>query len=276
MATGVRAIERDRLSPAFAAIRVRAALVAALLVLAAVGWWWSVRAMSGMDLGPWTRLGGLGYFLVTWTVMMYAMMFPSIAPTVALYSRMTRTRAPWLPTLFSVGYLVIWIGAGLLAYALGTLGALTFGAGVGWNHAGRFVAAATLLAAAAYELTPLKHACLNRCRSPLAFLLGCWRDGPAGALQMGAREGAWCLGCCWALMAALFALGVMSITWMTLLAVVIAAEKMLPWRGVATWGTFAVLVVLGILLLASPEWIPALTIPGQGAGDMSGMPGMGG
>ena len=125
--------------------------------------------------------------------------------------------------------------------------------------------AATLLVAAAYELTPLKDVCLGKCRSPLGFLLGSWRDGRSGALRMGAGHGAWCVGCCWALMASLFALGLMSIAWMAFVAGLIAAEKILPWRRVATYGTAAILLVLGLLLLLAPDAIPALTIPGHDA-----------
>ena len=149
-----------------------------------------------------------------------------------------------------------------------------------WDRAGRWVAGATLLVAAVYELTPLKDVCLGKCRSPLGFLLGSWRDGPAGALQMGARHGGWCIGCCWALMASLFALGVMSIAWMAFVAGLIAFEKLIPWRRAATYGTAGVLLVLGVLLLAAPDVLPALTIPGDGGMlqmgqmgdmDMSGM-----
>ena len=124
---------------------------------------------------------------------------------------------------------------------------------------------ATLLLAAAYELTPLKDVCLGKCRSPLGFLLGAWREGRTGALRMGAAHGAWCVGCCWALMASLLALGVMSVAWMAFVAALIAAEKTLPWRRVATYGTAALLLALGVLLLAAPEVIPALTIPGADA-----------
>jgi predicted metal-binding membrane protein len=122
-----------------------------------------------------------------------------------------------------------------------------------------------LIVAAVYELTPLKDVCLGKCRSPLGFLLGSWREGPSGALQMGVRNGAWCVGCCWALMASLFALGVMSVGWMVLVAGLITAEKILPWRRVATYGTAAVLLALGILLLTAPEAVPNLTIPAHGA-----------
>jgi predicted metal-binding membrane protein len=118
-----------------------------------------------------------------------------------------------------------------------------------------------LLAAAAFELTPLKDVCLTKCRSPLGFLLGSWRDGPRGAVRMGAKNGAWCVGCCWALMASLFALGIMSLVWMAVVAGVIAVEKTLPWRRVATYGTTALLLTLGVLVLVAPSAVPALTIP---------------
>ena len=118
--------------------------------------------------------------------------------------------------------------------------------------------------AAAYELTPLKDVCLGKCRTPLGFLLGSWRDGLSGAVQMGARHGAWCVGCCWALMASLFALGVMSVVWMAVVAGLIAFEKLIPSRRAATYGTAAVLLVLGVLMLFAPDVLPALTIPGTG------------
>jgi predicted metal-binding integral membrane protein DUF2182 len=189
------------LGPAFAAVRVRLGLVLALFALAAIGWWWTTDRMRGMDDGPWTGLGALGWFLGVW------------------------------------------------------------------------VAGATLLVAALYELTPLKDVCLGKCRSPLGFLLGPWRDGPSGALRMGAKHGAWCVGCCWALMASLFALGVMSVAWMAFVAGLIAVEKTVPWRRTATYGTAALLLTLGVLLLTAPGAIPGLTLPG--GGPMDGMEPMG-
>jgi predicted metal-binding membrane protein len=257
------------LAPAFAAVRVRLGLVAALFVLAGVGWWWTARQMQGMDEGPWTGLGTLGWFLGVWVVMMAAMMFPSVAPTVALYSRMTRRRSPMSPVLFVAGYLATWAGAGLVAFAVIALVGRAAGDVLAWDRAGRWVAGATLVVAAVYELTPLKDVCLGKCRSPLGFLLGSWHDGPRGALRMGARNGAWCVGCCWALMASLFALGVMSVVWMAVVAGLIAVEKTLPWRRVATYGTAVLLLSLGVLLFAAPDVIPALTVPA--VGQMNGM-----
>jgi predicted metal-binding membrane protein len=231
-------------------------------VVAGIGWVWTARQMRGMDAGPWTSLGGLGWFLGVWIVMMAAMMFPSIAPTVALYARITKERSPLRPWLFAAGYLLTWAAAGLVAYAVGTAGTKILGDTLAWGNAGRGLAGATLIVAAVYEITPLKDVCLGKCRSPLGVLLGSWREGGSGAVRMGAKNGAWCVGCCWALMAALFALGVMSVSWMAFVAGIIAVEKTVPWRRrVVTYTTSAVLLVLGILVLAAPDALPALTIP---------------
>lgn len=251
----------DGLGAAFSAVRARLGLVTLLFAVAAAGWWWTAREMRGMDNGPWSTLGTLGWFLGVWVVMMAAMMFPSVAPTVALYSRMTRRRSPLAPILFVTGYLLTWAAAGLVAFAVGRgVGSLAGGV-LSWDHAGRWIAGGTLILAALYQLTPLKDACLGKCRSPLAFLLGSWREGPTGALQMGAKNGAWCVGCCWALMASLFALGIMSVTWMAVVAGLIAVEKTVPWRRVASRGTAALLLGLGVLLMVAPAAIPALTMP---------------
>jgi predicted metal-binding membrane protein len=255
--------DRVGLAPAFAASRARLWVVALLFVLAGIGWWSTVDRMRGMDEGPWTGLGALGWFLGAWVVMMAAMMVPSVAPTVALYARMTRGRTRLAPLLFALGYLLTWAAAGVLAFTIAKAGGRIVGDPLAWDRAGRWVAGATLIAAAAYELTPLKDVCLGKCRSPLGFLLGAWRDGRVGALQMGAKHGAWCTGCCWALMASLFALGVMSIAWMAVVAGLIAFEKLIPWRRTATYGTAAILFVLGVLILAAPDAIPLLNVPGD-------------
>ncbi|MGI5133072.1 DUF2182 domain-containing protein [Pseudonocardia sp. CA-107938] len=251
------------LAPAYAAVRVRLGLVAVLFALAGVGWWWTADQMRGMDQGPWSALGGLGWFLGVWLVMMVAMMFPSVAPTVALYSRMTKQRSPLLPLLFTAGYLLTWTIAGLVAYALAAILGEIPGNVLAWDHAGHWIAGAVLVAAAVYELTPLKDVCLGKCTSPLGFLLGSWREGRRGALRMGAKNGAWCVGCCWALMASLFALGVMSLIWMAFIAGLIAIEKTVPWRRVTTYTTVALLLTLGVLVLAAPDAVPGLTVPGD-------------
>jgi predicted metal-binding membrane protein len=252
------------LAPAFAAVRVRLALIGLLLALAGIAWWWTLERMRGMDNGPGTALGTLGWFAGLWVVMMAAMMFPSVSPTVALYSRMTRRRAPLAPLVFVAGYLLIWAGAGVLAFGISDGGRRLLGRELAWQHGGRWLAGGILVAAAVYELTPVKDLCLTKCRSPFGFLLGSWRGGLGGALSMGARHGAWCVACCWALMASLFALGVMSIVWMAVVSALIAAEKTLPWRRTLTYATALVLVALALMLILAPGALPGLTIPGSG------------
>jgi predicted metal-binding membrane protein len=255
--------ERRELAVALSAARTRLGLVLLLFALAALAWWSTANRMAGMDAGPGTGLGSLGWFLGVWVVMMAAMMFPSLSPTVALYTTMTRRHGLSRPALFTAGYLVVWGAAGLAAYGLFELGKALFGGALAWNDTGRWFAGGVLALAALYELTPLKDACLSKCRSPIGFLLGSWRDGRAGALVMGSRHAAWCLGCCWALMAALFALGVMSLVWMAVVAALIALEKTLPWRRAVTWGTAAILLVLAVAVVAVPDSVPGLVIPGS-------------
>ena len=113
-------------------------------------------------------------------------MFPSVAPTVALYARISEVAAP-SPWLFTAGYLVTWTAAGIVAFLIGRPLTRAADGDLAWDNAGRLIAGATLMVAAVYELTPLKHVCLGKCRSPLGTLLGSWRDGWSGALRMGAR-----------------------------------------------------------------------------------------
>jgi predicted metal-binding membrane protein len=264
--------DRDELAEAFAAVRGRLGMVALLVALAALAWWSTADRMSGMSAAPGADLGALGWFLGVWVVMMAAMMFPSLAPTVALYATMTRQRGMDRPLLFAGSYLLVWGAAGLGAYGVFRLGSSVFGGDLAWHAGGRWFAAGVLILAAMYELTPLKDACLAKCRSPLGFLLGSWRDGRRGALAMGSRHAGWCMGCCWALMAALFALGVMSLTWMAFVAALIALEKTVPWGRAVTWGTAAVLLVLAIAIVAAPQDLPGLVIPSGAHNTTHGMP----
>jgi predicted metal-binding membrane protein len=259
-----RRATRGELGEAFAAMRTRLALVLLLFLLAALAWWSTVDRMAGMDAGPGTGLGVLGWFVGVWVAMMAAMMFPAVSPTVALYAQMTRQRGLSRPLLFTSGYLFAWGVAGVAAFGLFDLGRSLFGADLHWNGGGRWFAGGVLAVAALYELTPLKDVCLEKCRSPVGFLVGSWRDGQRGALEMGTRHATWCLGCCWALMGALFALGVMSLVWMAFVAALITFEKTLPWRRLVTWGTAGVLLILAVLLVAAPHAVPGLVVPSGG------------
>jgi predicted metal-binding membrane protein len=247
---------------------IQLGLIGLLIVLAAVGWALTDDRMSGMDAGPGTDLGGLGWFLGVWVVMMTAMMFPSIAPMVVMYARIQEgkrereQRSPAGATgVFVAGYLVSWAAAGLAGYLIFEgVASLDLGF-LAWDEGGPYVAGGVILAAALYQLTPLKDVCLRHCRNPLMFLIDHWHPGRVGALRMGVEHGGFCVGCCWMLMAALFALGVMSIGWMAFIAALIATEKLLPWQALANRGFAVLLAVLGIMVAFAPEDVPGLTVP---------------
>jgi predicted metal-binding membrane protein len=235
---------------------VQIGLLAGLLAVAVACWVLTGHRMAGMDAGPGTALGGLGWFLVSWAVMMAAMMLPSAAPMAVAHARV-RVRARGRGTLtFAAGYLLAWSAAGLLAYALiEGVRALHLGF-LGWDEAGRYVAGGAILAAALFQVTPVKDACLRRCRDPRAA-------------RSGLEHGAHCIACCWALMAALFALGVMSIGWMAFIAALIAAERLLPSKLMARQAIAVVLAVLGLGVALAPGQVPGLTLPD--AQDAAGM-----
>jgi len=276
VSTGARGVAVPRFDA------LQAALVVALLALAAAAWAITDGRMQGMDMGPGSELGGLGFYVGVWVVMMAAMMFPSIAPMVRTYALVQRSRHARRglgePTaaiaVFVAGYLLTWTVFGLLAYAAFDLVRALDIEALSWSEGGPYLAGAVIVAAALYQLTPLKDACLTRCRSPLDFLTERWRDGIGGALSLGLEHGAWCVGCCWALMAALFALGVMSIGWMVFIAALIALEKMLPWKRLANRSIALLLVVLGLAVAFSPDSVPGLTLPDQAMSGMEGAPAM--
>jgi predicted metal-binding membrane protein len=212
----------------------RGVVLSGLGAVCALAWAYTVRLGTNMTMpspAPW---GGadLGFNFVMWAVMMVAMMVPSAAPTVMLYRKLAAGRdargGGALSALFLCGYLAVWTGFSLLAtlaqWALHDAALLspTMAAASPWLGGG------LLLAAGAFQLTPLKQACLAHCRSPMAFLFGRWREGARGAFEMGAENGVYCAGCCWALMALLFVVGVMNLVWVAALAVIVLAEKVLP------------------------------------------------
>jgi predicted metal-binding membrane protein len=245
--------DRDEPASAFGAVRAQLGVVALLLAAAGAAWWSTVHRMAGMYAGPSAELGSLGWFTGAWTVMMAAMMLPSLAPTVAVYATLTARREPSRPLLFAAGYLLVWSAIGVAAYGLLALAKDLFAGGLAWDAGGRWLAAGVLATAALYETTPVRDACLLWCRSPRALLHRTWRDGRLGALAMGARTGGWCLGSSGALMAALFAVGVMSLTWMALVAALVTLEKLAPWRRPAVAFTAVLLLLLAIATLTAPH-----------------------
>ena len=187
-------------------------------------------ADSLMATGTWTVGYAVVIFLMWW-VMMFGMMLPSAAPLLLLFARMMRKEkgAPYVPTgVFALGYVVMWAAFSAIVtgaqWGLEASGLLS-GIMVGTSAV---LAAALLIAAGVWQLTPLKNACLRHCRSPIGFLSAHWRPGRTGAFRMGLVHGAFCLGCCWFLMALLFYGGVMNLYWIIGLALYILIEKLLP------------------------------------------------
>jgi predicted metal-binding membrane protein len=252
-----------RYSPV-AAMRTELGIVATLLAVAGLAWWSTADRMAGMDAGPGTALGSVGWFAGVWVTMMAAMMLPSLAPAAAGFAAIVRRELSRV-LLFAGGYLLVWSLAGLGAYGLFELGKSLLAGSLAWHNGGRWLAAGVLVLAALYQLTPLKRAFLLRCRTPLRFLDASRPNTRSTALAMGLRNGGWCLGCTWALMAALFALGVMSLTWMAAIAVLVALEKVGPWRSGARLASAAVLVVLATAILAAPHEVPGFVVPGSPA-----------
>jgi predicted metal-binding membrane protein len=252
-----------RYSP-LTAMRTELRIVAALLAAAGLAWWFTAERMAGMDAGPGTALGSVGWFTGVWATMMAAMMLPSFAPTAAVFAALVRRELSRV-LLFAGGYLLVWSAAGIGAYGLFELGKSLFAGSLAWHSGGRWVGAGVLTLAALYQLTPLKRASLLRCREPLRFLDTSWQSTRQGAFVVGLRNGRWCLACSWALMAALFALGVMSLPWMGLIAVLVALEKIGPWGRGARLATAGILVVLAVAILAVPHEVPAFVVPGSPA-----------
>jgi predicted metal-binding membrane protein len=246
------------------AVAVVVGLLAAALVTGSV----TVQRMRGMDAGPGTDLGGLGWYLSVWVTMMGAMMLPSAAPMVLLFDRVASERAKrgqsFVPTgVFLLGYLAVWTLYGVVAYAIYRLLVRVDFGFLAWDRGGRYVAGGAIVLAGVYELTPLKSVCLRHCRGPMHFVLDHWRPGWLGAVRMGAEHGTFCVGCCWGLMVVLFALGVMSLTWMAAVAGLIFAQKVLP-RGEHLTRVFAVaFTAIGIWVASAPGSVPGLTQPGE-------------
>ncbi len=224
--------------------RDRILVLGALLVLAALSWAYTIYlglSMPGMSSGKsmsmpmmmaWSAPDFVFMFIM-WAVMMFAMMLPSVTPTVMIFENVRAKREesgrPFVPTgCFVAGYLLAWVGFSLLATLLNwwlhTGGALTSMMG----RVAPFAGGILLIVAGLFQWTPLKDACLEHCRSPMSFLMTHWHEGALGALRMGLHHGAYCLGCCWMLMVLLFVLGVMNLPWVAVLTIVVLAEKLLP------------------------------------------------
>lgn len=240
--------------------RDRLIVVAALAAAAGLAWLWLYRnASAGMAMAPMTpdpwSLSYLLAALAMWGLMMVAMMLPSATPMILFYARFARRSGlgSGAAILFALTYVAIWaafsLAAALLQAGLVSTGAVS---AMGLALGDRRLAGALLLLAGAYQVTPVKQACLATCRSPLDFLLRRWRPGLAGALRLGAIHGLFCLGCCWGLMLLLFVGGVMNLAWIAALALVVVAEKLAPRRFRLSLWLGGVLGVAGAALILIP------------------------
>ena len=224
--------------------RERLVVLLALACVTAIAWRYLFIAQQAMDMMPMNTMPDMAmpfdatWVFAMWWVMMIGMMLPSAAPMILTYATVQHRKRerdePYVPTaLFVAGYLIVWGGFSLVATAAQwALQQSTFLSPT--LALAPPLGGAVFIIAGLYQLTPLKYACLNHCRSPFAFVLNHWRDGWFGALRMGAGHGIYCLGCCWVLMALLFAVGVMNLLWVAAIAVFVLVEKLLPggvWLG---------------------------------------------
>lgn len=247
-----------------AALRRERLLVAAgLLALVGLSWLYllsgagTMEEMGGMLMpmssGPWTPAHA-ATMLAMWAVMMMAMMLPSAAPTILLYATIARNRrvrgGPESNAgMFTLGYLAVWLGFSVAAVVLQYWLEHTALLSPMMQTTSIALAAAVLIGAGLYQWTPLKHACLRHCRSPLDFLLEHWREGRAGALRMGMRHGAYCLGCCWVLMLLLFVGGIMNLVWVAAIALFVLVEKLAPGGHGVSRAAGLLLVLWGVAML---------------------------
>jgi predicted metal-binding membrane protein len=237
-----------------------------LIGCAALAWYVTFSGFAGMSTAPGTMGLELWGFLGVWTLMMVAMMLPSLAPLTATYLRSIRAvRSRQVRAIRTAGllggYLLTWIGFGLGAYAAASLAALLAEDAA---DAAPWVGAGVLMAAGAYQLTPLKDFCLRHCRSPVAFLLHV--SGYKGRLRdvrVGMYHGVYCVGCCWGLMVVLIAVGVMNLAWMAVLTIVIFLEKSWKYGSALSRITGVSLIVFALFVPAHPELLPGLhmTLP---------------
>lgn len=260
MTSAAERFPRARLNPILVAV--------VLLGGALVAWIVTFERMEGMDAGPGTHLGGFGRYVGIWITMMAAMMLPSVAPMVLAFSRISQERLrrerSYVPTwVFVAGYLLAWAGYGVAAYGVFRAVTAIDPGFLAWDRGGPWIAGGAIVAAGLYQLTPLKRVCLLHCRTPLHFVLHGWKEGWSGALKMGLSHGAYCVGCCWGLMLILFAVGVMSLFWMVVVAAIIFAEKVTPFGARLSRALAVAFVLFGIWVAFAPASVPGLTQPDE-------------
>lgn len=232
-------------------------LALTLVGLAAAAWW--LTALMSADMGADSMMTpmALGPFLLAWTLMMAAMMLPAVTPVVRLYQRAASAGRVAPSGYFVLAYLAVWALSGLPAYLLWRALAMPLDDGESWALR---LAGATLLFAGAYQLTPLKRACLRHCRSPMSYFMRLRGslERPGGAFRAGLLHAAYCCGCCAALMVVLVAAAAMNLWWTVLIAVAVFVERNLRWGAEFSTGLGVVLVALGTTVVLSPTFLSNL------------------
>ncbi len=234
-----------------------------VLLIAALAWWYTVaaaRQMGGLamqmdrpDPNAWLAASLLPLF-VMWIVMMVAMMLPSAAPMILTFAAVSRHRRqhrrPYVPVaVFVAGYFMIWGGFSVVATVAQWFLHREALLSPMMVSSSAVLGGALLLLAGIFQFTPLKRNCLTRCRAPLEFITARWQEGWGGAFVMGLEHGLFCTGCCWALMALLFVLGVMNLLWIAVLTILIGLEKILPRRGYISRGAGMLFALWGLWIL---------------------------
>ncbi len=240
-----------------AARNERKVVLASLVLAAAIGFGATLKS-GGLLMLPVESIGGaVAYWVlvfIMWWTMMMAMMLPSAAPAILAYGAMSRKFAEKGATvgpvaLFASGYAAIWtafsLGAVMFQALLGAFVPLT---GM-MATASAAIGGALLISAGIYQMTPLKHACLHKCQSPIMYFARNWQAGLVGAVRMGLSHGTYCLGCCWVLMGLLFYGGVMEPLWIIGLATYVAAEKLIPAKLRLTQFSGVILILWGLWTL---------------------------
>ncbi len=227
-----------------------------VLIVAGFAAAWVISQARSMGVMPGAMGMGLPVFIGMWTVMMSAMMLPSVAPLASTYSRTIVTNRARRLTMFTIGYLLVWVVSGVPAYGL----AWAAGKLSSTGPAGIAIASAVFVIAGVYQLTPMKYRCLSHCRTPLAQVLHYASfSGPTRDVKAGLNSGYFCLGCCWSLMLLMAAFGVMNIYGMIGLAAVVAVEKLTPAGERFSKGIGVGLLILAIVVIWVPDVAPGLT-----------------
>lgn len=228
-----------------------------LIALAAAAWWLTSMMSADMRSDSMMTPMSLGPFLLAWSLMMAAMMLPAITPVVRLYQRAATAGRVAPSGYFVLAYLVVWALSGLPAYLLWRLLAMPLTEGATWALR---LAGATLLLSGAYQLTPLKRACLRHCRSPMSYFvrLRGSLERPGGAFHAGLLHSVYCFGCCAALMAVLVVTAAMNLWWAVLIALGVFVERNVRWGTEFSTGLGGVLLALGTFVVASPPSLSQL------------------